>query len=145
VSRGNTPKPGGAAGRKRASAVYNPLLSRTEPESDAGAEALAETTEVAAATDGLTSLPVDTQTRPQADTPAGPAPTQKFTFYFSEEQLERLDAIWERLRRESRRSKQRVSKSLFVRVALDRLLDDFERDPERVIAELKAELAASKR
>ena len=60
----------------------------------------------------------------------------KFTFYFTPAQLERLDQAWATLRRTSRGRGQRVSKSQFVRVALDRLLDDFERNPEGVAAAL---------
>ncbi|HUG16220.1 MAG TPA: hypothetical protein VMM78_14545 [Thermomicrobiales bacterium] len=103
----------------------NPLLTRTD-----GPEA-------------TPAIPVETPVPAGAQSPATVQPaaaTQKFTFYFTEEQLERLDDVWERLRRDSRRSKQRVSKSLFVRVALDRLLEEFERDPEQVIAALKEEL-----
>ena len=58
---------------------------------------------------------------------------EKFTFYFTPEQLERLDDVWEQLRRHKPRGQRRPSKSRFVRVALDRLLDDFHRDPEGVM------------
>jgi len=56
----------------------------------------------------------------------------KFTFYFSEEQLDRLDQVWETLRRSRRRPRRRISKSQFVRLALDNLLDEFEKDPDQV-------------
>jgi hypothetical protein len=62
-----------------------------------------------------------------------PDKASKFTFYFTPQQLERLDNAWEIMRRRSRGQKQRPSKSRFVRVALDRLLDDFERNPEGVM------------
>lgn len=96
---------------------FNPLLSRTEaPEADAHADA-------------IPALP--------PRTPAAAMPT-KFTFYFTPEQLDRLDAAWTAFRRRSRGGGPRISKSLFVRVALDRLLDEFDRDPEAVAALLGA-------
>jgi len=64
------------------------------------------------------------------------ARTSKFTFYFTEEQLDRLDRLWETVRRTRRSPQRRVSKSEVVRLALDRLLADFERNPEAVTAAL---------
>jgi hypothetical protein len=66
-------------------------------------------------------------------------PTSRFTFYFTQEQLDRLDEVWTTLRRRTRGTGQRVSKSQFVRVALDRLLDDFDADPGGVTALLLGE------
>ncbi len=93
--------------------------------------------------DTQTSKPVATPEGTQANTPTStlvhtqtrvPADTQKFTFYFTQEQLDRLDQVWTELRQQRRRTgQQRVSKSQLVRVALDKLLDDFERDPEETI------------
>lgn len=109
----------------------NPLLTRTEntestpPPSDA--PATAEPIDA--------RLPADTQTRQRVD-----APTSKFTFYFTEEQLDRLDDVWEQLRRANRRGGQRLTKSHVVRVALDRLLDEYDRDPDGVMADLKQQL-----
>lgn len=75
-----------------------------------------------------------------ADQPRGQgtaaARTSKFTFYFTEEQLDRLDRLWETVRRTRRRPRRRVSKSEVVRLALDLLLADFERDPAAVTAAL---------
>ena len=102
---------------------FNPLLSRTEPEQPGSPEAPENT-----------RTPVDTRTREHVPATAGPS---KFTFYFNEEQLRRLDDAWATFRRQTRGSGQRLTKSQFVRVALDRLLDDFERDPEEVIALLR--------
>ena len=121
----STKRPGGL--------THNPLLTRTEPAAPAASPPTAD--------DGR--VPVDMQTRGHADTPA-PAPPvmsaselsdrpEKFTFYFTPEQLERLDDVWEQLRRHKPRGQRRPSKSRFVRVALDRLLDDFHRDPEGVM------------
>ena len=111
----NAKKPGGMA--------HNPLLTRTEPATD-------------------TRLPVGPSTSTPADTPDGspaantPEATErasKFTFYFTPDQLDRLDDAWEQMRKR-RRGGRRPSKSQFVRVALDRLLDDFERNPDQVMA-----------
>ena len=115
-------KPGGLA--------TNPLLTRTETTPDTPDERTATT----AAPE--TRPPADTQTRPRAE-----APTSKFTFYFTDDQLDRLDAVWEQLRRANRRSGQRLTKSHVVRVALDRLLDEYDRDPEQVISELKQQFS----
>ncbi len=101
----------------------NPLLSRTEPERPNSPEA-----------PDHARTPVDTPARQHVSATAGPS---KFTFYFSEEQLRRLDDAWGTFRRHTRGSGQRLTKSQFVRVALDRLLDDFERDPENVMALLR--------
>lgn len=122
----NARKPGGLN--------FNPLLERTElAPSEADARSVEET-----------ALPVDTSTRGQihpstrvhANAPAASAPI-KFTFYFTPEQLDRLDGAWETFRRRQRGTGPRISKSQFVRVALDRLLDDFDRDPETVMAQLR--------
>lgn len=67
----------------------------------------------------------------QEDEPAAPV---KFTFYFSPEQLRRLDTLWLRAKLEHR---ERMNKSEFVRLALDRLLNDFEKNPRRVLDDLR--------
>ena len=69
---------------------------------------------------------------PEAGTEAE-APV-KFTFYFSPEQLRRLDNLWVRAKLDHQ---ERVSKSEFVRLALDRLLQEFERAPRQVLDELR--------
>ena len=111
--------------KKTGGLVHNPLLKRT----DAGSPV-----------DGDTRTPVDLHTREHVEgTPVAPAPSEgserasKFTFYFTPQQLERLDTAWEVMRRRGRGRKQRPSKSQFVRVALDQLLDDFEQDPDKVM------------
>ena len=121
----STKRPGGL--------THNPLLTRTEPAAPA--------TSTPATNSGHVSA--DTQTRVHADTPSPTPPAmpaaelrdrpEKFTFYFTPEQLERLDDVWEELRRRKPRGQRRPSKSRFVRVALDRLLDEFHRDPEGVL------------
>ena len=115
--------------KKTGGLTHNPLLTRTEPSPLPA---------------GAPSTPVDMHTRipayPQTDVD-GPSATaveaseraSKFTFYFTPQQLDRLDNAWAQLRRRHRGTKQRASKSQFVRVALDRLLDDFERNPDDVI------------
>ena len=105
---------------KRAGGLtHNPLLARTAPDMPQGSQDRGDDT----------SPHVDTSTRPQGRTSTSPS---KFTFYFTPEQLERLDEAWDTMRRYTKGRRQRVSKSQFVRLALDRLLDDFERDPTHV-------------
>lgn len=110
--------------KKTGGLVHNPLLRRTD--------------DLTASDD--TRTPVDLHTRTHVEdavtTPA-PAPVSerasKFTFYFTPQQLERLDTAWEVMRRRGRERKLRPSKSQFVRVALDQLLDAFEQNPEQVM------------
>ena len=116
--------------RKSGGLGSNPLLTRTEPERATGRPVDPVAPEMID-----TRQHVDTQARGRVDTS-----TSKFTFYFTEEQLDRLDAVWQQLRRANRHSGQRLSKSHVVRVALDRLLDEFDQDPDAVIAELKLQL-----
>ncbi len=119
--------------RKPGGLNFNPLLERTDPtrpEADQGRR------EDSTPVDTSTRQHVPPPTREQADPPAATAPI-KFTFYFTPEQLDRLDGAWETFRRRQRGTGQRISKSQFVRVALDRLLDDFDRDPEDVMAQLR--------
>lgn len=99
---------------------FNPLLSRTENKVSEKEGASTETT----------STHVDKQTREHADMSSS---TSKFTFYYSTQQLERLDDIWQETRGQIKGTRQRISKSQFVRLALDRLLDDFEKDSGKVI------------
>ena len=96
--------------KKSGGLEFNPLLSRTEN----------PVSEKEGASAGTTSTHVDKQTR-------------KFTFYYSTQQLERLDDIWQETRGQIKGTRQRISKSQFVRLALDRLLDDFEKDSAKVI------------
>ena len=117
VSR-NTSKAGGLD--------FNPLLGRTDT-----------TREPSSATSGEnTRTPVNTSTRTHV-TGTDEALAVKFTFYFMPDQLDRLDTAWSSFRRQARGSGHRLSKSLFVRVALDRLLDDFDQNPEAVLAMLR--------
>ncbi|MSQ26717.1 MAG: hypothetical protein EXR51_01080 [Dehalococcoidia bacterium] len=76
--------------------------------------------------------------------PVGPKPVQppipisqppvKFTFYFLPEQLRRLDNLWVRSKLDHR---ERLNKSEFVRLALDRLMERFDQDPKEVLDDLK--------
>ncbi len=148
--------------KKTGGLAFNPLLSRTEPD-EAAAQSTPEphptnvtskraapiTSEPAAVQPvDAPPLPVGTPTRLHVHTPdlhplEATAPDiaerpSKFTFYFTPEQLDRLDDAWEQMRK-GRRGGRRPSKSRFVRVALDRLLDEFEQNPEHVIALLREE------
>ena len=79
------------------------------------------------------SSPGGTRRRsPEAGTEAE-APV-KFTFYFSPEQLRQLDTLWVRAKLDHN---VKVNKSEFVRLALDRLLREFERAPRQVLDELR--------
>lgn len=133
------------SGRKTTGLAHNPLLARTdtkdEPAAASGARATPDWTGTQLPTEELTQEQVDTSTGIHVDNQAGThvdTPTRilgrslKFTFYFSEEQLDRLDQVWETLRRSRRRPRRRISKSQFVRLALDNLLDEFEKDPDQV-------------
>ena len=82
---------------------------------------------------GLREPSEEPQTTPPTEKTGGGAPV-KFTFYFMPGQLERLDDLWVRAKLEHR---ERVNKSEFVRLALERLMDEFDRDPKAVIAELR--------
>ncbi len=108
--------------RKAGGLNFNPLLSRTEPEQSS----------LQSPQD--TRIHANKQTRKHVQAATGPS---KFTFYFNEDQLRRLDDAWATFRRHTKGSGPRLTKSQFVRVALDRLLDDFDRDPEEVIALLR--------
>ena len=113
--------------KKARGLTFNPLLSRTD---SAPTRELGQSDE-----DTQTRVQAQPLTRPRVDTS-----TSKFTFYFTEEQLERLDRAWETMRKRTRGSRQRISKSQFVRLGLERLLDDFEREPELVINSLLVDL-----
>ncbi len=133
------------SGRKTTGLAHNPLLARTdtkdEPAAASGARVTPNQTGMQLPTEDVMHEQVDTPTRIQVDKQTGihvDTPTRtldrslKFTFYFSEEQLDRLDQVWETLRRSRRRPRRRISKSQFVRLALDNLLDEFEKDPDQV-------------
>ena len=103
------------------SKFINPLFQRTEP---ARRGRLASV--------GEPGVPRELPVEPE---PAalGHAPV-KFTFYFLPSQLQRLDDLWVRAKLEHR---ERLNKSEFVRLAVDRLMEEFERDPKGVLAELR--------
>ena len=116
----NSKRPGGIG--------HNPLLVRTEHEPETSPPG-----------DQPTRTPVYPSHTTSADQlAAAPDRASKFTFYFTPDQLERLDDVWEQMRKRRRRGR-RPSKSRFVRVALDRLLDDFARNPDNVMALLVEE------
>lgn len=77
--------------------------------------------------------PAGTREDAPALEPSSEAPV-KFTFYFTPEQLRRLDNLWVRVKLDHR---QRLNKSEFVRLALDRLLEDFEQNPQGVLEALR--------
>ena len=107
----------------------NPLLQSTErPTREAEPPPAPEPVTPPAASNEYVS------TRPPVHPSTGPT---KFTFYFTPEQLDRLDRAWETFRRRQRGDGKRVSKSQFVRIALDSLLDEFEADPDRVLRRLQ--------
>ena len=107
---------------------HNPLLTRTEPGGDTRPPVSPPT-----------STPVHTiDAMPVGQPVAASDRASKFTFYFTPDQLDRLDDVWEQMRKRRRRGR-RPSKSRFVRVALDRLLDDFARNPDNVMALLVEE------
>ena len=104
------------SGRKTTGLAHNPLLARTdtkdEPAAVSGAWTTPDRTGTPLPAEEVTQEQVDTSTSTLVDSQAGihvDTPTRildrslKFTFYFSEEQLDRLDQVWETLRR-SRRS-----------------------------------------
>ena len=73
--------------------------------------------------------------RPQTSAVEAPAEAPvKFTFYFSPEQLRQLDTLWVRAKLDHN---VKVNKSEFVRLALDRLLAEFEKHPQRVLDDLQ--------
>lgn len=137
------------SGRKTTGLAHNPLLARTdttdEPATASGARATPDQTGTQLPAEDVTHEHVDTSTGIQVNSQAGTHVdtstrildrSLKFTFYFSEEQLDRLDHVWETLRRSRRRPRRRISKSQFVRLALDNLLDEFEKDPDQVTGRL---------
>ena len=110
----------------------NPLLRRTDagPEVPDGQPPLIES--VPAATPAPVSAVPAVHAGPPV-TPVSEAPV-KFTFYFLPEQLRRLDTLWLRTKLDQR---ERLNKSEFVRLALDRLMARFDQDPKGVLDELK--------
>ena len=110
------------SGRKTTGLAHNPLLARTdmkdEPAAVSGARATPDRTDTQLPAEEVTQEHVDTFTSTHVDSQAGihvDTPTRvmdrslKFTFYFSEEQLDRLDQVWETLRRSRRRPRRRIS------------------------------------
>ncbi len=123
--------------KKSGGLVANPLLVKTDPQVE---EELPVSREKTTPVHQPTSTPVDTPT----DTPAGQQTVPvKGTFYFTEDQLDRLEEAWKEVRQITRKQKQqgsqsqRISKSRFVRLALERLLADFKADQERVLEDLR--------
>ena len=115
--------------KKKGGLTFNPLLARTEPEPSNTSQPVDLHTRTPV--DIPTGEHVDKQTRPRVDTSTS---VSKFTFYFTQEQLERLETLWEELRRQRKGTKrQRVSKSQIVRIALDTFLDQFESEPEKML------------
>ena len=140
----------------------NPLFQRTDPEAaplpafeeHVQTEEVAEEEEVSEAPPAATTVttpaptPLRGRGRPQgartarATAPAETAlaaedePPVKFTFYFSPAQLRQLDDLWVHAKLDHG---QKVSKSGFVRLAVARLLEEFDKNPTRVLRDLKRE------
>ena len=140
----------------------NPLFQRTDAEAaplpafeeHVQTEEVAEEEEVSEAPPAATTAttpaptPLRGRGRPQgartarATAPAETAPAAeaeppvKFTFYFSPAQLRQLDDLWVHAKLDYG---QKVSKSGFVRLAVARLLDEFDKNPTRVLRDLKRE------
>ena len=140
----------------------NPLFQRTDPEAtplpgfeeQVQTEEVAEEEEASEAQPAATTAPTPAPTplrgrgRPQGartarvtapetyDAPAEDEPPVKFTFYFSPAQLRQLDDLWVHAKLDHG---QKVSKSGFVRLAVARLLDEFDKNPTRVLRDLKRE------
>lgn len=107
----------------------NPLLRRT----DAGPEVPASQPPLIEFLPAVTPAPVPAVPAGPPVAPVSEAPV-KFTFYFLPEQLRRLDNLWLRTKLDQR---ERLNKSEFVRLALDRLMARFDQDPKGVLDELK--------
>jgi hypothetical protein len=105
------------------SKFINPLFQRTT-----------RPTAVESPPEGLRQAQATDVGRAQGTTPSKAGAPVKFTFYFSQDQLDKLDDLWVRAKLEHR---QRLNKSEFVRLALDRLIAEFERDPKAVLADLQ--------
>ena len=140
----------------------NPLFQRTDPEAaplpafeeHVQTEEVAEEEEATTTPPAATTAPTPAPTplrgrgRPQgartarATAPADTAPAAedeppvKFTFYFSPAQLRQLDDLWVHAKLDHG---QKVSKSGFVRLAVARLLEEFDKNPTRVLRDLKRE------
>lgn len=116
----------------------NPLLQRTE-EAAEPEPANAAQPEAAPAQAALPAVsPAAEAPAPVAVPAAAPGPAAseapvKFTFYFQPEQLRRLDDLWLRAKLQYRA---KINKSEFVRLALDRLIDEFDSDPQRVLEDM---------
>lgn len=121
----------------------NPLLQRTD-EDKQPADQQAPAAEQAATTStaqepSAAAAPAASHPTPVAEpepapvAASGPEAPVKFTFYFAPDQLRRLDDLWLRAKLHHRA---RINKSEFVRLALDRLMEEFESDPKRVLEDL---------
>ncbi len=107
----------------------NPLLQRTEePAQPAAPAAVVPLAEVRPA-----QAPAAVPPLAAAAAAGGPEASVKFTFYFAPDQLRRLDDLWLRAKLQHRA---RLNKSEFVRLALDRLMEEFDRDPTAVLEDL---------
>lgn len=130
------------------SRFINPLFQRTDPAPPpafAPQEERQEEEDAAASLEAAAPQELRSSARPAAETaprararaegsPVTEEPPVKFTFYFSPAQLRQLDDLWIRAKVDHG---QKVSKSEFVRLAVARLLDEFDKNPERVLSQLK--------
>jgi len=69
-------------------------------------------------------MPVDASTRVHVEHSDS---RSKFTFYFSQSQLDRLDDMWSTVRKKTRGRKTKISKSSIVGHALEQLLEKLKR------------------
>jgi hypothetical protein len=121
----------------------NPLLRRTDAAPEGAQPPLLEVAAEPAgpavgpaatpAPAAATPLPAPPVAQPPAPEAANEAPV-KFTFYFMPEQLRRLDDLWLRTKLAHR---ERLNKSEFVRLALDRLMDAYDNEPQGVLEALR--------
>ena len=129
------------------SKFINPLFQRTEGAPPQPSRALRESQDSAsgnaaglrqaqATAAGQATIPTGEAPAPHAE--AGSQAPVKFTFYFMPDQLERLDNVWVKAKVDHR---DRLNKSEFVRLALDRLMEEFDRDPTGVIADVRRQRA----
>ena len=127
------------------SRFINPLFRRTDEgtqatETPSGKEASDTPTQSGAVPSpsprpaAAVAVEREAATQSEAATALVTAAPVKFTFYFSPEQLSRLDNLWVLAKLEHRA---RFNKSEFVRLALNRLLDEFEREPRQVLDDLR--------
>lgn len=109
--------------RKGGLGQFNPLFDDTEKSKSAGTPS-----------DLTASSPAHQPTSRSAKPQSDDEELVKAAFYFSQEELDRLEEVWQKLRRIQRWQKRTISKSLLVRIAFRQLADTIENDPEEWLA-----------